>query len=298
MNKNYLLCLLAAMIWGLGFLAQSDGMNYVGPWTFNCLRSLIAAVFLFAIMPLLDRIQNTQDRSWDKPVLKQGGVAMGLALAAASMCQQYGILYTDVIGKAGFLSSLYVVLVPVLSLLLGKHVKKSIWICEVMAAAALYFLSGQNSGLHLARGDFFLILCALLFAVHITVIDHYASSADGARLSCLQFLTAGLVCLIPMLVLEKPSLTAIGGALKSVLYAGIFSSGVAYTCQILGQRRTDPAAASLILSLESVFSAVFGYLFLHQTLQAGELLGCALMFAAVVLAQLPEKKPQPSSSQP
>lgn len=204
------------------------------------------------------------------------------------MFQQTGILYTSV-GKAGFLTALYVILVPILGLCIGRKTDAKIWIAACIATAGFYFLSVTRE-FGIGYGDVLLLMCSLLFAGHILVIDHYGGNVDGVRLSRIQFFTAGLSALIPMFLFEHPSLHDIFQAAVPILYAGVMSSGAGYTLQIIGQKDADPAVAGMILSLESVFSALAGFILLHQILSLRELLGCALVFAAVILAQLPEKK--------
>ncbi len=287
--KSNLMLLLTALIWGSAFVAQSVGMDAVGPWTFGCLRNFIGGTTLLILMPVLDRLRgNPAEADWHNSHLLAGGLACGLVLGIAGTTQQFGILYTTV-GKAGFITSLYVVLVPLLSLFLGRKVRGIVWLSAVIAVAGLYFLSMSESALP-GRGDLLVLASAFVFSVHIMVIDHFSPLTDGVRLSCLQFFTAGLFCLGPMLMLEKPVWAQIAAGAGAILYAGVLSSGAAYTLQILGQKDADPTAASLILSLEAVFAALTGFLILHQSLSLRELGGCALMFTAIILAQLPERK--------
>lgn len=285
------ICLLiTAMIWGAAFVAQSKGNEYIGPWTFTCLRFMIGGVTLCVLMPFLDRVRGIRARpdSSQKNHLLKAGILCGLFLASASMFQQTGILYTAV-GKAGFLTALYVVLVPLLGLLLGQKTQGKVWAAALIAMAGFWFLSVKE-GFQIASGDILLVICSILFAGHILVIDRVGAGCDGVRLSCIQFFTASALCLIPMLVIEQPQLSAILDAAVPVLYAGVLSSGAGYTLQIIGQKGTDPAVAGMILSLESVFSALAGFIILHQVLSVRELLGCALVFSAVILAQLPGRK--------
>ena len=285
------ICLLiTAMIWGAAFVAQSKGNEYIGPWTFTCLRFMIGGMTLCALMPFLDRVRGirTEPDSSQKNHLLKAGILCGLFLASASMFQQTGILYTAV-GKAGFLTALYVVLVPLLGLLLGQKTQGRVWAAALIAMAGFWFLSVKE-GFQIASGDILLVICSILFAGHILVIDRVGAGCDGVRLSCIQFFTASALCLIPMLVIEQPQLSAILDAAVPVLYAGVLSSGAGYTLQIIGQKGTDPAVAGMILSLESVFSALAGFIILHQVLSIRELLGCALVFSAVILAQLPGRK--------
>lgn len=286
-SKSNVMLLITALIWGSAFVAQRIGMDSVGPWTFNCTRNLIGGGTLLAVMPFLDRARKQENATWNDPILWRGGLACGGALACASMLQQVGILYTTV-GKAGFITSLYVILVPIFSIFLGKKVRGLVWFSAGLAAVGLYFLS-ITSSFSLSLGDSYVLMAAVLFAGHIMIIDHFSPKVDGVRLSCLQFLFAGVVCFLPMMVFEHPSLGALGSASLSILYAGVLSSGVGYTFQILGQKDADPTTASLILSLESVFAALTGFLILKQVLSLREILGCIIMFTAIIIAQLPEK---------
>lgn len=294
--KNNVMLLLAAFIWGCAFVAQSVGMDYVGPFTFNSVRSLIGSAVLVPVIFLMDHVKRKNGVSeaemkkqrGDTKTLIVGGVCCGTALAVASSLQQYGILFTTV-GKAGFITAMYIVLVPILGVFLGKKLRPLILGCVALAVAGLYFLC-MSEELKLGIGDLFVLLCACVFTIHILVIDHFSPKADGVRLSAIQFLTAGILCGIPMLLFEKPDLGSILAAWMPILYAGVMSCGVAYTLQILGQRNADPTVASLLLSLESVFSVLAGWVLLGQSLSARELFGCVLMFAAIILAQMPEGK--------
>lgn len=282
MKKGSFLLLLTALIWGLAFVAQSVAMDSIGPWTFNCVRSLIAGFTLLVMMPFLPR----EKKASEKPdMLIRGGIACGICLGAASMFQQVGIMTTTV-GKAGFITALYVVFVPLLSFAAGRRPQKKIWFCVVLAVAGLYFLC-MTDGLQLAYGDTMVMICAVLFALHILCIDRFTPYADGIRMSCIQFFTAGLLCMAGMFLFEKPHLSDLLSAAAPILYAGVLSSGAGYTLQILGQKDTDPSVASLLLSLESVFAVLGGWLLLHQSLTGREMFGCLLTFAAVLLAQLP-----------
>ncbi len=226
----------------------------------------------------------------DDRTLLTGGICCGVILAVASSLQQFGILFTSV-GKAGFITAMYIVLVPILGAFVGKKVRPLIVLCVLIAVAGLYFLC-MTEQFTLGVGDLFVLLCALVFTVHILVIDHFSPLVDGVRMSAIQFLTAGVVCGVPMLIWESPQPGDILAAWMPVLYAGVMSCGVAYTLQILGQKNADPTVASLLLSLESVFSVLAGWVILHQSLNQRELFGCALMFAAIIMAQLPQRKGQ------
>ena len=280
-----LMLLLTAMIWGAAFVAQSVGLSYVGPFTLNSVRFLIAGVFLLPCIPLLRRAGLRPDASGSPRELLLGSLVCGVLLAVASSLQQIGIAYTTV-SKAGFITALYVILVPILGLFLGKKVRPLVWFCVVLSVAGLYLLCMAGPAA-IGSGDLLVLLCALVFSLHILAIDHFSRRVDSLKLSCLQFLICGALCAGPMLALEHPAPGAILAAWKPILYAGILSSGVGYTLQVVAQRRTDPTVASLILCMESVFSALFGFLLLGQGLSLRELAGCGLMLAAILLAQLP-----------
>jgi drug/metabolite transporter (DMT)-like permease len=226
--------------------------------------------------------------SQDKKTVLIGGVCCGIALFLASNLQQVGIQYTSV-GKAGFITAMYIVLVPVLGIFLGKRAGLKVWISVALAVAGLYLLC-ITEGFSIGKGDILVLLCAFGFSAHILVIDYFSPKADGVRLSCIQFLVCGILSGICMFVTEKPDLSAILQAWMPILYAGVMSCGVAYTLQIIGQKDMDPTIASLILSLESVVSVLSGWALLGQKLSARELFGCVLMFAAIILAQLPGKE--------
>ncbi len=296
--KNNVMLLLTALIWGCAFVAQSVGMDYVGPFTFNCVRSILGGIVLIPVIFLMDSLKRKSGMDaeamrkarGDDRTLLTGGICCGVILAVASSLQQFGILFTSV-GKAGFITAMYIVLVPILGAFVGKKVRPLIVLCVLIAVAGLYFLC-MTEQFTLGVGDLFVLLCALVFTVHILVIDHFSPLVDGVRMSAIQFLTAGVVCGVPMLIWESPQPGDILAAWMPVLYAGVMSCGVAYTLQILGQKNADPTVASLLLSLESVFSVLAGWVILHQSLNQRELFGCALMFAAIIMAQLPQRKGQ------
>lgn len=312
--KSPALLFLTAVVWGVAFVAQSVGMDYVGPFTFNCIRCLIGAVVLVPCIWLLDRWKQRPDgascgreaagaqdsascsrrsagaqggASDGGHALLAGGICCGLALFVASNLQQIGIQYTTV-GKAGFITALYIVMVPVFGIFLKKRAGIRVWVSVALAVAGLYLLCITDR-LALGKGDILVLLCAVVFAVHILVVDHFSAKTDGVRMSCIQFLVCGLLSGVCMLITEHPEMRLILQAWQPILYAGVFSCGVGYTLQIVGQKGTDPTVASLILSLESVVSVLAGWLLLGQRLSVRELGGCALMFAAILLAQMPER---------
>ena len=282
--KSSLLLLLTATIRGTAFVAQSMGMEYVDAFTFTFARSIIGGFVLIPYVWILHKkpIQITK-AEWI------GGLCCGLALCAASNFQQIGISHTTV-GKAGFITALYVVIVPILGLFLKRKASFRIWICVALSVIGLYLLCMTEGSLTLGYGDGLVLICAILFSVHIMVIDYFSPKGDGVVIACIQFLVCGIISGILMLFLERPSVMALWTARFPILYAGVLSSGVAYTLQIVGQKNMNPTVASLILCLESVISALAGWLILRQELNARELSGCAFMFLAIVLAQLPMKK--------
>ena len=297
--KNSLLLLLAAVIWGIAFVAQSVGMDYVGGFTFNAVRSLIGSAVLVPL--ILIPGQNNSDNSETSEAAASttsgiqkrkdliiGGISCGICLCLASNFQQFGIKYTTV-GKAGFITACYIVIVPVIGLFLGKKCSKFIWAAVVMSLVGLYLLC-ITDGFSVGKGDLLVLVCAFLFSVHILVIDHFSPKVDGVKLSCIQFLTCGILSGIPALLFEHPELSSILAAWQPILYAGVMSCGVAYTLQIIGQKNMNPTVASLILSLESCISVLAGWILLGQQLSTKEILGCVIMFAAIILAQLPQKQ--------
>lgn len=290
--RNLFLLFLAAFIWGTAFVAQAVGMEHIGPFAFNASRSFVGGIALLPVIALFDRLKSPEKRAEEKANRKTlliGGLCCGVVLCVAANLQQVGIQYTAV-GKAGFVTALYIVIVPILSLFLGRKAGAKLWVSVVIAVVGLYLLCMTGS-LRLEKGDFFVLLCAFGFSVHILVIDHFSPKVDGVKMSCIQFFVAGILSAVWMLFTEgMPALHDIAISWGPILYAGILSSGVAYTLQIVGQKNVNPTLASLILSLESVFSVLAGWVVLHQSLSARELLGCLLMFGAIILAQLPDRK--------
>ena len=306
--RDTIFLFLTAMIWGAAFVAQSVSMDYIGPFTFICLRSVIGGLFLIPVIIVLDGIrkksqnesadvvnsenilhietEEKQRLSWKNKQLIEGGIVCGIFLFFANCFQQTGIQYTTV-GKAGFITTFYIIIVPLIGLFFKKYCGILTWIGVVVALAGLYFLCITQK-LTIQRGDALILCCSVLYAGQILAIDHYNPFVDGVKMSCIQFLTGGILGAVFMLLFENPSIAMILSAAGPILYTGIMSTGVGYTLQILGQKGLNPTVAALIMSLESVFSALSGYLFLHQVLTTRELIGCVLMFIAIVLAQLPD----------
>lgn len=286
--KNALMLILTAFIWGTAFVAQSVGMDYLGPITFNGVRSIIGGIALLPCILLLQRMNGKGDTGGSRKELITGGIACGLLLFIASSLQQMGIQYTSA-GKAGFITAFYIVIVPVLGLFLKKRIGWKVWSAVVLALAGLYFLCITEK-FTIGKGDILIFLCALVFSLHILVIDYFSPKVDGVKMSCIQFFVCGFVSLPFMFALETPKISGMLEGIVPLLYAGVLSCGVAYTLQIIGQKNVNPAVASLLLSLESCFSVLAGWLILGEQLSVRESCGCVLMFAAIILAQLPEKK--------
>lgn len=280
--RNSALLLLTATIWGSAFVAQSVGMDFVEPFTFTFARSIIGGVVLIPIIFLLGK--------WKKGFATKtewiGGICCGMALCAASNFQQFGITYTTV-GKAGFITALYVVLVPIFGLFMKKKVPILIWGCVALSVAGLYMLCIPPGKFQLAFGDLLVLICAVLFSLHILVIDHFSPKGDGVVISCIQFFTCGVLSGILMLFFEHPSVGSMLDAKWSILYAGVLSSGVAYTLQVVAQKNVNPTVASLIMCLESVVAVIAAWIVLGEKMNSREIIGCVLMFTAIVLAQLP-----------
>mgnify|MGYP004467743511 FL=1 len=277
----------ATVIWGSAFIAQSVGMDKIGPFTFQAVRCFLAVVFLFPASALFSKGKPFW-KSWADPALWRSGVICGLALFAASSLQQIGLVYTDA-GKAGFLTAMYIVFVPFLGLFVGQRPGRNALLSLIPAIVGLYLLSCTSvSGIN--KGDVLLLLCAVAFSVQILLIDRHCAGLDGLKLNCIQALVVTVLSVPSALLTETVAPSPIAACWLPLGYAGILSMGVAYTLQIVGQKRVAPSAAALLMSLESVFAALFGWLLLHETMTRAEELGCVLVFAAVIISQLPEKK--------
>ncbi|MDY3239552.1 MAG: DMT family transporter [Anaerovoracaceae bacterium] len=294
--KSNILLLLTAFIWGSAFVAQKSGMDYIEPFTYNGIRTFIGGLVLIPVIIFFTKKNNRQNGTEEKvfdfekdKIAIIGGICCGLALFVASSLQQFGVSYTTA-GKAGFITTLYVVFVPILSLLLRKKVRPIMWVCVALGAVGLYLLCMTDASFSLQFGDMLVLLCAVAFAVHILVIDHFSPKADGVKISCVQFLVSGVLGIICMFIFETPDLGNILACWLPILYAGVLSCGVAYTLQVVAQADADPTAASLILCLESVFAVISGAILLHESMSPRELMGCAVIFAAVIISNLPEKK--------
>ena len=288
--RGTLLLLLATIIWGSAFIAQSVGMDLIGPFTFQAARCGLAVIFLFPVSALLD--MGKQDgktflQRWMDRKLWKAGTICGLALFVAASLQQVGLVYTDA-GKAGFITAMYIVLVPILGIFRKQKPPKVIWFSVLLAVAGLYLLSCLDAA-GINKGDILVLGCALAFAVQITCIDILGLSLDGVRLNCIQALVVSVLSLPFVLFTESLDVGNLAACWLPLGFAGILSMGVAYTLQIQGQKDLEPSTASLIMSLESVFAVLGGWLVLHESMTSVELLGCGLVFAAVIISQLPSR---------
>lgn len=287
--------LLCSTIWGTSFVAQSLGGQVAEPFTFNCARNGVATLFLMALCPLLDMLLKKKYYflGTDKPQLQKklllGGTLSGICLAFAMFMQQWGIMYTSA-GKSGFITALYIVLVPILGLaIFHNQVSRNNWLGVFIATIGMYFIC-ITEALTITKGDFITLACPFLFALQILIVDYYIHDLDGVRFSAVQFAVCSLVSGVMMCVFENPSWSQIIDSLGPLLYLAIMSSGIAYTLQIIGQKYVDTVVASLLMSLESVFALLSGWVYLNQAMSLREISGCAIVFAAIILAQLPENK--------
>lgn len=301
LKYNFLL-MLAALIWGSAFVAQSVGMDYLGPFTFNSVRSFMGSLVLLPVIWFMDRQnkdgakgdgqgalgKSAEVKQQEKKTLLLGGLCCGVILTVSTSLQQIGLVYTTA-GKAGFITALYILIVPLLGLFLGRRVGGKTWLGVALAVIGMYLLCIKE-GFSISYGDFMVLLCAFVFSLHILTVDYFSPKVDGVRLSCIQFFVCGCLCAVPMVIFEHPEIYQILQAWLPLIYAGVLSSGVAYTLQIITQKHLNPTVASLLMSLESVFAALTGWLILNERLSPKELLGCVLVFAAIILAQLPESK--------
>lgn len=291
--KSALLLLLAATIWGTAFVAQSKGMDYVGPYTFTFTRSIVAGLLLMGLAIAMDKVAlkkgtkkplNPEEKRALRKTTIIGGCFVGLFLTLGSNLQQIGILYTSA-GKTGFLTALYIVLVPVFSLFLGKKAHLNVWISVGIAVIGLYLLCITEQ-FTVAPTDLYVLGCAVMFSFHIITIDHYSPKVNGVWLSSIQFLVCAVFSAVLMFIFETPTWSGIWSAAGSILYAGVLSSAGGYTLQIMGQKGLNASFAALIMSLESVIALLAGWVVLGQTLNQRELIGCALMFIAIVVVQI------------
>ena len=292
-GKGSIYLFLAAFIWGMAFISQSKGMDYMPPLTFNGIRSLFGAIALLVYIILTSR---QKEENFKRSLI--AGIYCGIPLTIASTLQQFGIKYTTV-GKAGFITALYIIIIPIGGLFFKKKVRGKVWIAAVLALLGLYLLCMTDSGTGFNRGDMLILLCAFVFAVQISIIDIYSPTTDAAVVCFVEMLMCGVFCTVGAFIWGRPELSQISDGLIMLLYAGVFSSGIAYTLQIAGQKYVQPTIAAVIMSMESVVAAIagviaykLGFLKTDQTMNVRQVIGCIVVFAAVILAQieLPEKK--------
>ena len=287
--KSSLILLLTATIWGVAFVAQSVGMEYIGPFTFNAIRCVLGGLVLIPVILVLKKkkeIGAENQEKEDKKTLWAGGIACGVILCIASNLQQFGIMEASV-GKSGFFTVLYIVMIPVIGIFIGKRPGIKLWFCVALAVVGMYLLCMKDGSFTIERADIMLLLCALAFSFHILVVDYFSPKVDGVKMSCIQFFVCGVLSAVGMLFTETPDISNIQAAWLPLLYAGLLSCGVGYTLQIVGQKGINPVIASLIMSLESVISALAGWVILGQVLSPKEILGCVLMFVAIIITQIP-----------
>ena len=308
MNKRVqgnLMLLLTAMIWGMGFVAQKAGAE-LEPFTYNGIRMMLGGIALLPVIawmqtakrkreiPSLGEQKKEHSKDNDVTSLRssiRGGICCGLLLCIASNLQQFGLYYQTDAGKAGFITSLYILFVPLLGIFLGRQIRARIWGCVALGCVGFYLLTmaGKSAGITVQTGDLFVLLCALVFAGHIMAVDYFSERCDGMVLSCVQFLTAGILSLVLMACFEHPTWEQIISLWQPLLYSGVISSGIGYTLQVLGQKHAEPTSATLIMSLESVFAVIFGVLLMGERITPVEGLGCVVIFIAVIIPQLPQK---------
>lgn len=295
--KGNLMLLLTAFVWGLSFIAQSKGVEQLSPVAFNGIRSTLGGIVLLPVIYLLDKAKKKngkQPQRVDKTLIV-GGIVCGTFLCLASTLQSMGMVYTSP-GKAGFITALYMVIVPIIGLFTGKKLRPAMIIAVLVAVCGMYLMCIDES-LSINNGDILIFICAFLFSGHILVIDYFSPKVDGVKLACLQFFVCGILNLTYMFLFESLNTQAVMNAIPSIAYAGIMSCGVAYTLQIVGQKYTDPTSASILMSLESVFATLstvvlvaLGWSLTGGQMNLKEILGCVLMFVAILIVQLPENK--------
>lgn len=296
--KGNIMLLLTAMVWGMGFVAQKAG-TVLEPFTYSGIRMLIGGIVLIPVGILFCKSAGkkgkTVESGWDKKTVRRSisaGIWCGIVLCIAENLQQFGLYFQTDAGEAGFITALYILFVPIIGLFMGKKPRTVIWICVIMGAVGFYLLTmgGTSADFHLQVGELFLLCCALGFAFHIIVVDHFSADSNGIVLSCVQFFVAGVIGLICMVIFEHPQIIQILSVWKPLFYSGVISAGIGYTLQVLGQKHAEPTAATLIMSLESVFAVLFGILILGEGINGVELLGCIVIFIAVLIPQLPVRE--------
>lgn len=296
--RGELMLIITALIWGVSFVAQRAGMDYIGPFTLNGIRCLLGALALLPVIIIMDyqrkkihsidkeRKETENQTRYARKNLIAGGLSCGVIFFISSSLQQIGMVYTTA-GKAGFITALYIVIVPILGIFLKQKVRPVLWFCVVLATAGLYLLCIQED-FSIGKGDLLILICALGFSIHILVIDYFSTKTDGVKLSCFQFFVCGILSIPCMIVFETINWTNIINCWLPILYAGVMSCGIAYTLQVVAQKYTEPTVTSLILSLESVFAVIAGIIILNEQISMRETFGCIIMFVAILFAQIPD----------
>lgn len=287
--------LVATILWGFAFSAQSSGMKYVGPMLFVMLRSLVGVAALSLVIIIFDLIAGRKLSFWgeaktfeERKFMLTGGILCGTAISMASIFQQIGLQSVSA-GKSGFLTALYIIIVPLAGMMFKRKTNRIMWLAVLLAMVGTYFLTGGIG--NIGKGEIFLFLCSLMFSIHILTIDRFAPRCDCVRLSCLQFMSASVVACVASVCFNEPWIAEkITDSLPFWIYCGIGSSAIAFTLQMMAQKVLHPTMASLLMSLESVFGVIGGWLFLHEILTLREAIGCAIIFSAIILTQVPAKK--------
>lgn len=293
-NKGNIFLILASLVWGFGLVSQRLGLEYLGPLGFTTIRCILGGLSMIPLVKYIEKKEKLDGTFEQRPTTKEGlkgAIICGLFLSAVIICQQVGLQFTTV-GKAGFITSVYILLTPISGLFLGKAVQKNTWIAVFIALVGMYLMCFTDGFENLNFGDIFMMVAACACAGHMHAIDHYVAKMEVIKLSCYQFLVVGAVCFIPTLILEHDTFiikNIIDGILP-ILYSGLVSCACGYTLQNVGQKYTDPTTASLLLSSETIFTALAGWWILGEVMKTQEYIGCAIMFAAIIIAQLPNKK--------
>jgi len=287
-TKGTLFLFLAAIVWGCGLVAQKAGMSHLGPFAFTAIRCTLGGVIMLPLISILNKNKEPKSSEASPKYTIFGAFCCSIALTSLIILQQFGLPHTTV-GKAGFITALYILITPVMGLFLGKKANKSLWVGVIIGLAGMYLLCLYNGFSGFNFGDIMMLFAAIAAAAHIHVIDHFVEKIDPVKLSSYQFIITGLTCVIPAILFETVTWGAVVDCAIPILYAGIFSCAVGYTCQVIGQKSTDPSLSSLILSLETVFSLIAGWLIFGEILATNEYIGCALMFVAIIVAQIKTK---------
>lgn len=289
--RGNILLLITSLVWGMSFVSQSIGMDYIEPNTFNGIRSLLGGIVLIPVILVIDNSKKKQGtyRKCNYKKLLTYGTICGIFLCLGATLQTYGLRETTT-GKSGFITALYIIFVSFIGMFLKKKFNSKIIFGVILSIIGMYFLCLSGSTIDFCFGDFLTFICAIVFTFHILAIDKFSPEIDGVKLSCVQFLVCGILNCIVMLIIESPDIALIKSCANAIIYSGVMSCGVGYTLQIIAQKYTDPTSASMIMSLESVFAAFSGWIMLGEKMEFMQIFGCVLMFIAIILVQLPDRK--------